>query len=404
MISNGQAANETNFNNAFMSRTDDTGTVGIVELNNADAESGDAIENVQREINALSLAVGRTVGDTIATGYAWTNNDVGAVDDSVALRADLLTERFNGTTGHSHTGGAGQGAPINTASLVSGDTESDDKDTGCLVLEGGLGVEKNINAGGDVSGLNLRAAGSVIAQGDLEVTSGVSNLGFTTIYALDIYSNFITHSDAIGLSPGDNDDLDLSGYPYAEASGSADANLNGVINGLDGKHFFIKNNLTKRIVVKHEKTSSTAANRFSLPNSQDMIIPPKAGAHFIYDSSVSRWCLLGSSGSSGLIVTGTRAAPTNVTAAGGIVAPISARQLAFVKGNSAGEDISANPQIAAGYVIGQELTLRVPDGENGIKLENGNGLSQNGDFVLGVDKFSAKYVWDGTEWFLTGSD
>jgi C1q domain len=39
-------------------------------------------------------------------------------------------------------------------------TQSTDKDTGSVVLEGGLGVEKNINAGGTVSGSNLSGSNS----------------------------------------------------------------------------------------------------------------------------------------------------------------------------------------------------------------------------------------------------
>lgn len=43
-----------------------------------------------------------------------------------------------------------------TGTLTMSDTtQSSDKDTGALVLQGGLGVEKNINAGGTISGSNL---------------------------------------------------------------------------------------------------------------------------------------------------------------------------------------------------------------------------------------------------------
>lgn len=48
-ISNGVAANAANFNAAFISRTDDTSSIGILSLENPD--SGNAIENVQQAIN-----------------------------------------------------------------------------------------------------------------------------------------------------------------------------------------------------------------------------------------------------------------------------------------------------------------------------------------------------------------
>lgn len=51
-VSNGQLANQTNFNAAFLSRTVDSDTTAIVGLQNTDAASGDTISNAQQAINA----------------------------------------------------------------------------------------------------------------------------------------------------------------------------------------------------------------------------------------------------------------------------------------------------------------------------------------------------------------
>lgn len=48
-------------------------------------------------------------------------------------------------------------------------TESTNKNSGSIILEGGLGVEKNINSGGDVAAVNLIADDSLILSGS---TSG----------------------------------------------------------------------------------------------------------------------------------------------------------------------------------------------------------------------------------------
>jgi microcystin-dependent protein len=50
---------------------------------------------------------------------------------------------------------------------INGTTQSTNKDTGCMVLEGGLGVEKNINAGGDMS-----AVGKVYESGHMLLPTG----------------------------------------------------------------------------------------------------------------------------------------------------------------------------------------------------------------------------------------
>lgn len=98
---------------------------------------------------------------------------------------------------------------------------------------------------------------------------------------------------------------------------------------------------------------------------------------------------------------GTRGSPTSVTAAGGVSAPTSARQVSFVQGNSAGEtDITANPQIAAGTYVGQELVVVCRSDANTIKFEDGTGLSMQGPFVCGADSVIS-WLWDGTNWLET---
>lgn len=75
MVNNGQKANETTFNTAFVSRTDDSDTVGVVGLNNTtDITSGNQILNTQKAINKLFDADG-TAGesDGNAKVYASTN-------------------------------------------------------------------------------------------------------------------------------------------------------------------------------------------------------------------------------------------------------------------------------------------------------------------------------------------
>lgn len=123
MVTNGQTANASTFNTAFMSRTVDTSTVGKVDLVNPDGASGTSIANTQRELNKLNTFVGSVANTDQNTLPTWTNNDVGASTNSVKARADALTEKFNLTTGHGHTGTAGDGALISAADIVDGPLE-----------------------------------------------------------------------------------------------------------------------------------------------------------------------------------------------------------------------------------------------------------------------------------------
>jgi len=102
--SNGQVANQTTFNNAFVSRTVDTSTVGKLDLLNGAAVSGPTIANIQRELNALASFLGAATGAVYNVTPVWTNADVGSPTDDVKDRADSLTAEFNPTSGHDHDG------------------------------------------------------------------------------------------------------------------------------------------------------------------------------------------------------------------------------------------------------------------------------------------------------------
>lgn len=96
-----------------------------------------------------------------------------------------------------------------------------------------------------------------------------------------------------------------------------------------------------------------------------------------------------------LKVTGTRAAPTSITAAGGVAPSGKWFEVMFVQGSGGAVDITANPQIAAGTSVGQ-LLLLIGRG-NGLTLDDGTGLSQNGSITLDADD-AVLYMWDGTNW------
>ena len=117
-VVNGQQANQTTFNTAFMSRTQDTSTVGKVDLENTDVASGANIDNAQRELNKLNTFAGSTVNTPAGSLPSWANLDVGSSSDSLFARADALTAKFNAGSGHAHSGAPGDGAPISAGDLT----------------------------------------------------------------------------------------------------------------------------------------------------------------------------------------------------------------------------------------------------------------------------------------------
>lgn len=97
-------------------------------------------------------------------------------------------------------------------------------------------------------------------------------------------------------------------------------------------------------------------------------------------------------------VTSSRGVPTAIVLASGIeFAGKQPKNIWFVKGPASGGTIAANPQIAAGAFVGQELELVGCSDADYLALNHGNGLVQNGEVILEADD-SITYSWDGTNW------
>ena len=103
-VANGQEANATTFNGAFMSRTVNTSTVGVVDLNNtSDINSGAQVTNTQQAINEIFDAVGMSgIGDAGRNTYSSNNIVTNGQDRRQAIGA--LDGAFGPTGSHDHDG------------------------------------------------------------------------------------------------------------------------------------------------------------------------------------------------------------------------------------------------------------------------------------------------------------
>ena len=85
------------------------------------------------------------------------------------------------------------GLTLSGALVISNATESIDKDTGCLILGGGLGVEKNANIGG-----TLNVTGITTCAGGLDVTGDIAASGTVTAQSDEkLKENVITIENAL---------------------------------------------------------------------------------------------------------------------------------------------------------------------------------------------------------------
>lgn len=99
----------------------------------------------------------------------------------------------------------------------------------------------------------------------------------------------------------------------------------------------------------------------------------------------------------GIAVTGTKASPSSIIAGSGIAFTGSILfNKWFIKGVG-GVIVSANPQIVAGNVLGQELDLYGTSDTDTLELQDSNGLDLNGTWIGGANS-KLSLEWDGSLW------
>ena len=102
----------------------------------------------------------------------------------------------------------------------------------------------------------------------------------------------LTSITPAALPAGITDDYNPAGFSNADRVRQAvdvdSSSLSGLEAQAVGRVRYFQNLGPSALTLLHESTDSSAANRFSLPNSGDMIIPPNGEIAFVYDAT-TRW-------------------------------------------------------------------------------------------------------------------
>ena len=345
-VIDGQNANQTTFNNAFMSRTANDNTTGKKDLQNTDPASGADVINVQREINSLNAFSGRASGTAHDATPTWTNNDVGTSGDDLKERAEALTQAFDATVGHNHDGSAGSGGPlIEAASGVAGIVSNTTQDfSGQKTFEDGI------------------------------VSEGISNL------LAGIILGETTDSSSTGAS------ANIGPYSVSLVR-LTNASLTGVQNIDPGQSkFIILRNATGATITIVNNNFGTAANRIITGTGANITVANDAQIFLVYDSTAARWVVVGGTGSG----TGggwTVYATETISASGTVTTDIAdLQQVRRVEGNAGAVIASTTPFGALSWVDGTIVRLvgQHPDRTVTFTHNNiSNGFYLNGDATLG---------------------
>ena len=86
-----------------------------------------------------------------------------------------------------------------------------------------------------------------------------------------------------------------------------------------------------------------------------------------------------------------------ITAAGGVTSTHTSKSYVRISGDGGAIDITANPQIAAGIIIGQVLVLQGISDSNTVLFETGTGLLMAASATLASDHILV-FIWDGATW------
>ena len=169
-----------------LTNTNLSGSAGISNANLANSTiSGVALG---LNLNALTFTDYLTSGGTYTGATART---VSVAGTSINTANTLVARDASGD----FTAGTVtlSGLTLSGALVLSNTTQSIDKDTGCLILEGGIGVEKNANIGG-----MLNVTGITTCAGGLDVTGDIAASGTVTAQSDEkLKENVITIENAL---------------------------------------------------------------------------------------------------------------------------------------------------------------------------------------------------------------
>jgi len=117
-VSNGQYANQTTFNEAFIARNNDSDTVGRLTLKNELPESGGFITSIQREANSLNSFSGKLPNTAKDDKPVYLYNNGFAEMQDLRTRLDEVSYKFDYIMGHGHTGADGDAPPVTPDGLT----------------------------------------------------------------------------------------------------------------------------------------------------------------------------------------------------------------------------------------------------------------------------------------------
>lgn len=116
-----------------------------------------------------------------APDTAFASNVTYVLPSTQGATSTVLT---NDGSGNLSWGSGSTNAIFSGITTFSDTTDSTDKDTGAIIVEGGIGIEKSVNIGGNLGVTGVTTLGQLVT-----VNNGISASGFSTFYNLQIQND-----------------------------------------------------------------------------------------------------------------------------------------------------------------------------------------------------------------------
>lgn len=201
---------------------------------------------------STTLSLGGEIGRTIASERRTTSNSAGS---NTTLRS----------------GGATTGAT--------------DKSAGTLNLSTGTAT----GTGTGSINFNLPIQGTTGTTDSAAVNRG----SFTSFeFRVEDSMGFITKRDPVNSTSGQIDNLDVTARKFINFTAATALSGFNSTSIMEGNHLWVYNGTGATITIIND-ASSTAANRIYTGTAGNVGLPNQAGMHFLYNSNVSRWIIVG---------------------------------------------------------------------------------------------------------------
>jgi len=236
-VVDGQTANATTFNDALVSRTQDTNTTGKLDLENTDGVSGASVLNTQKAINGGASFVGSDPNGVENQSPTWASDTIGTPNEDVQARVESVQ-----------------------AQVETHITDKVDKvaatDNVAARFDGGLGAIQP-------SGVTIDDGDNVVIPGNLTVNGTTTTINTTN---LDVTDTNITVND------GGNDASSEGAGLTVERTGTGaslvfDSTLNSLWKaGLVGTEVPLVTDSAAAVLINKDYDGGTAAvtSRFTL--------------------------------------------------------------------------------------------------------------------------------------------